>query len=192
MTTKENVNKIIDATFRVLQDVYENQREKGDARKGQPLSRIVFPLKRDGTLRVSEQELRFVFVEQLNNEIGQGWDVYYSVETPTQDTYNFQKEPRQDPCGQSAMFDLVIFDNQFHRIALIEFKANNPCEHDYKKDFVKLVNSEEGNDLDKFLIEIVVNADSGTIESLRAKIKGNESIFKCWSLGKGMEISINK
>lgn len=34
MTTKENVNKIIDATFRVLQDVYENQREKGDARKG--------------------------------------------------------------------------------------------------------------------------------------------------------------
>lgn len=160
MEIKTHVRNVIDATFKVIQDVYENQRENGITRSDNPQSRILFPLKRDReSIRVSEQEMRFIFVEQLYKEIKNGWDVYYSVETPTLDTYNFKEEPKQDPDGQSANVDLVIFNNQFRRIALIEFKANNPKVHDYKKDFVKLNNKEEGEFVERFFIEIIKNDD---------------------------------
>lgn len=192
MEIKTHVKNVVDATFKVLQDVYENQREGSGERKGEPQSRIIFPLKRDDTIRVSEQEMRFIFVEQLYKEINKGWDVYYSVETPTRGTYNFKEEPKQDPNGQSGNIDLVIFNKQSQRIALIEFKANNPREHDYKKDFLKLNNKEEGEFAERFFIEIIKNDDKGTLNNIQGKILGNVAIFRCWSLEKGREIEITK
>lgn len=128
---KKYIEEIICKTFKAVQDAYNYQKES-NPKLGDPnrlkLSQVVFPQKRDKSTRISEQELRSIFVEQLNKKIHEGWDVYYSVETPTFGAYKgFRRgeTPRQDESGRSGEFDLVIFNNQLERIALIEFKANN-------------------------------------------------------------------
>jgi len=190
MSTAEHVNIIIDATFKIIQEVFDKQKECGGIYNESPKSRIIFPMKRTENVRVSEQELRFIFVEQLNKEIREGWDVYYSVETPTLDKYKFKDvDPCVDPNGQSASFDLVIHDKAYHRIALIEFKANNADQHEHKKDFVKLDNPIEGNGIERFFIEIVKGTDNGTISNLRHKIEGFKGCFRCWSLDWAREIT---
>ena len=80
---------------------------------------------------------------------------------------------------------MVIHDNKFKRIALIEFKANNPKSSDYLKDFVKLNEENYEGKVLRYFIEIVKNADSGTSNNLQEKVKGNEGIFWCYSLEKG-------
>ena len=86
MTDKERIEKIIKDTFDVIQKVYHTQRE-GDStqREGdgnhkdfcKSQSRIIFPKYseqyRDSETRISEQELRFIFVEQFNK----GWFYKY-------------------------------------------------------------------------------------------------------------------
>lgn len=193
---KECIEGIIRNTFEAIQDAYNYQTEKApklDSPNRQRLSRIVFPQKRDDTTRISEQELRFVFVEQLNKKIDEGWDVYYSVETPTYDAYSgFSngEPPKRDEKGRSGEFDLVIFDNRLKRIALIEFKANNASEHEHMKDFVKLNNPKEGdNNVHRYFIEIVKSYDNGTLSSLRSKTEGNNPMFRCWSLDEGKDIT---
>lgn len=184
-----NIEEVIENAFKAIQDAYNYQKEnnpKLNDLKRQKLSRIVFPKKRDGSTRISEQELRCVFVEQLNRKIKEGWNVYYSVETPTNGTYSGFSNggtPKPDDNGRSGEFDLVIFDDQLKRIGLIEFKANNASLFDHKKDFVKLNNSEEGTeDVLRFFIEIIKSSDDGTLLNLQYKIKGNESMFRCWCL----------
>ncbi len=190
MTTKEHVSNIIDRTFSVIQDVFEKQKEDGGVFNEEPLSRIIFPKKRNKPVRISEQELRFIFVEQLNKEISNGWNVFYSVETPTIDTYRFKDiEPQIDHNGQSASFDLVIHDKDYKRIALIEFKANNADEHEHKKDFVKLSNPVESKGIDTFFVEIVNGTNNGTYNSLKQKTKNYTGDFRCWSLSLKGEIT---
>lgn len=191
MSTKDHVNSIINSTFQVILDVYKKQKEVGGVPNDNPLSRIVFPRKRKEPVRVSEQELRFIFVEQLNEEIRRGWDVFYSVETPTLDKYCFKNnEAKIDDNGQSASFDLAIHDKDYQRIALVEFKANNAGEHEHRKDYVKLMNSEEGNNIACFFIEIVQGINSETINNIKSKIPDNEDVvFRCFSLEKGEEIT---
>lgn len=192
MTHKEHIENVINRTFEIIKKVYDNQQELNGIKVKGSGSRIIFPLKRDKETRISEQELRFIFVEQLNNEIEENWDIYYSVETPTRDTYYFKGEnPDRKDDGQSANFDLVIHDSNLKRIALIEFKANNPDEHEYKKDFAKLNNVKEGDGLLRYFIEIIKASDNGTFKNIHGKIQGNESIFRCYTLdGKG-EITNN-
>jgi hypothetical protein len=87
---------------------------------------------------------------------------------------------------------LVIFDDQLKRIALIEFKANNASLFDHKKDFVKLNNSEEGTeDILRFFIEIIKSFDKDTLLNLQYKIKGNESMYRCWSLKERRDITVD-
>ena len=216
MTNQEHqkhIENVIKNTFEIIQDVYNHQKEGNKEGLGasSKRSRIIFPYSceretRTRETRISEQELRFIFVEQLNKEIadeGNAWDVYYSVETPTKgDKYCFPQKEKpyynldkdKDGKGDSANFDLVIFDNEFQRIALIEFKANNPSEHDHQKDILKLKQREEivGNPL-RYFLEIVKKANRRTYKSLYNKIKnkGEDIIFKCWSLeGKSGEKDI--
>ena len=216
MTNQEHqkhIENVIKNTFEIIQDVYNHQKEGNKEGLGasSKRSRIIFPYSceretRTRETRISEQELRFIFVEQLNKEIadeGNAWDVYYSVETPTQgDKYCFPQKEKpyynldkdKDGKGDSANFDLVIFDNELQRIALIEFKANNTSEHDHQKDILKLNHPKEldSNPL-RYFIEIVKSADSGTYKSLNKKIKdkGDDIIFRCWSLeGKSGEKDI--
>ena len=124
-------------------------------------------------------------------KINEGWDVFYSVETPTRGAYKgFRRgeTPRQDESGRSGEFDLVIFNNRLERIALIEFKANNASDHEHMKDFVKLNNPTEGDAL-RYFIEIVKSYGNGTLSSLRSKTEGNKPMFRCWSLDEGKDIT---
>lgn len=211
---KTHIENVINRTFEIIKDVYSNQQEKNDQNDSRKKteSRILFPRNcnnKDGKekieTRVSEQELRFIFVEQLNKEIGEdgeNWDVYYSVETPTKGDYLFKEDyPRQeDKDGQSANFDLVIHDSNFRRIALIEFKANNPDIHDYQKDIVKLTNEDEKGAL-RYFIQILENTQEGskrnTLKSIEEKTNpqqdsnwkekwGSEEVgYRCYSLERG-------
>ena len=195
-TPKEHIEEIIHNAFEAIQDAYTYQMENSprlDDPNRQKLSRVVFPRKRDMSTRISEQELRCVFLEQLNKQIAEGWDVYYSFETPTQDAYKgFSKggKPERDEGGRSGEFDLVVFDSQLHRIALIEFKANNAPSHDHLKDFVKLNNAKEGdNSVLRYFIEIVKTYDEKTLSNLHDKTMGNEPMFRCWSLEEGKDVT---
>lgn len=195
---KKHMDEIIRLTFSRLGAAYRNQEviDKTKFEKGG--SRLVFPsyyknLKPTET-RISEQELRFIFVEVFNaycdwNKL----DLYYSVETPTRDTYknfaNSQENPERAVDGRSAEFDLVIFDEQKKRRCLVEFKANNASVHDHWKDFVKLNNSNEANnDVLCYFIEVIKsyteNGEKSTLKSLEGKIKNiiGKISFHCYAL----------
>lgn len=201
MTNEEHIENVITRTFEIVKKVYDNQQELNGKKGKDSGSRIIFPLKRGNETRISEQELRFIFVEQLNKEIEEKWDIFYSVETPTRDTYLFKGEnPDRKDDGQSANFDLVIHDSSFKRIALIEFKANNPDIHDYQKDFVKLTNKREDSCF-RYFIQLLQNTRTGkdeqtdTMQNIKKKKINVENEkkkwgpeivqYRCYSLEKG-------
>ena len=203
-SNKEHVKKIIAQTFEVIKKVYDTQKEEfgNSSEFCESGSRIIFPKYsvryRNGETRISEQELRFIFVEQFNKYCeANKWNAYYSVETPTEEKYVFSKEhikvvpykaDGKEKTGQSAMIDLSIHNDKFDRIALIEFKALNPEESAFAKDFCKLSN--EPTCL-TFFIMIVKSHDNGTITNIHKKIesKGAETEFYCFDLEKGEDIS---
>lgn len=194
---KKHMDEIIRLTFKRLGNAYRNQ-EVNKTEFEKVGSRLVFPSyykeKEATETRISEQELRFIFVEVFNAYCDmEQLDLYYSVETPTKDTYiNFAdstKTPKADPIGRCAEFDLVIFDEKMNRRCLVEFKANNASEHDHKKDFVKLNNINEGdNDILRYFVEIVKsytdNGKRSTVSSLSGKIKNDlgNVLFRCYAL----------
>ena len=207
---KNHINDIVENTFKTIIEVYRTQKEnKKIGTNNNSSSRIIFPLKRESKdkkeeFRISEQELRFVFVEEFNKYCSEKeWDAYYSVETPTSKRYDFSN--KENPCkvdyseGQSAMVDFSIFlkeQDKLTRVALIEFKALNPDKQSYMKDYVKLLNEDQ-----KFVyfIMIVKSANDRTIKSIAEKIKAsydNAGLdteknveFRCLDLGTGKEFS---
>ena len=206
---KKHIDVIITNTFNTISEVYRTQMENQKiGTYNNNSSRIIFPLKRESKdkkeeFRISEQELRFVFVEEFNKYCSKNWDAYYSVETPTSKRYDFSN--KEMPCkvdypnGQSAMVDFSIFlkeQDKLTRVALIEFKALNPDKQSYMKDYVKLLNEDQ-----KFVyfIMIVKSANDRTIKSIAEKIKASydnagldtekKVEFRCLDLGTGKEIS---
>ena len=190
------IDSIIDATFVRLRNVYKTHREGLLESIDKPTDegcRLVFPsygAHRGFETRISEQELRFAFVESFNDYCRkEKANLFYSVQTPTKlHTYSkFKTNPcDKDENGQSAKFDLVIYNDKLERVCLIEFKANNADEIDHKKDFLKLNNvGEGGEDVLRYFIEIVKSYNSGTIDSLEAKLRDNKeikAIFRCYAL----------
>ena len=157
---ESHINNIICETFRSLSEVYPNA--DGESHTANSKSRIIFPPyggEENGELRVSEQELRFTFVEEFREYCNdKKLNYLYSVETPTNKKYFFSdgetvKKIRKKggkieiPCihndGSSANIDFVIYDENRQRLCLIEFKANNPTSDEIEKDLVKLTNREE-------------------------------------------------
>lgn len=206
---KKHIDVIIKNTFNTISEVYRTQMENQKiGTYNNNSSRIIFPLKRESKdkkeeFRISEQELRFVFVEEFNKYCPKNWDAYYSVETPTSKRYDFSN--KKNPCkvddseGQSAMVDFSIFlkeQDKLTRVALIEFKALNPDKQSYMKDYVKLLNEDQ-----KFVyfIMIVKSANDRTIKSIAEKIKASydnagldtekKVEFRCLDLRTGKEIS---
>ena len=176
--------EIADKSFKRLTDVYKCNMEG----KQSDVSRLIFPRYRDSNeLRISEQELRFIFVEVFTQYCDEkGLELLYSIETPSLDKYDFRNTPIPSKDGQSAMFDLVIFDKNFTRRALIEFKANNADEKSHCKDIVKLNNIKEGaDDVLRYFIEVVKNSNDRTTDSLVRKFSNADSvIIKIYSLKK--------
>ena len=159
---------------------------------------LVFPKKRDGTLRISEQELRFEFIHQLLIDKKKWW---YSIETPTMGAYKgfaagdpeCTAEPgKESSIGQSGKVDTVIFDKTGKRTALIEFKANNPKKEDYWKDFVKMNHEGVPNN---YFVQLLESADRATFKNIEGKLDGgketkndrkiNNAKFYCIVLKKG-------
>lgn len=124
--------------------------------------RVIYPLKRDGTIRISEQEARIVCCGLLNN-----LSLYYSVETPTRQRY-VQKGKNKE--GMSAQTDLTVYsveDKSFSRICNIEFKAHNCDKSQIAKDIEKLVRERTtGN-----WFHILKNTNRGTIGTLFKKFQ---------------------
>lgn len=195
MTTHEHIEQIVESTFEVLKEVHSKQKEGYNQYPSGNKSRIIFPQYskeyRNGETRLSEQELRFIFVEQFNrycedNKLN--W--FYSVETPTEHKYIFSERgvKNSNPNmtdnkgeGQSAMVDFAIHDETLKRIALVEFKALNPNKLSFIKDFKKL-NAEPIDDT--YFIMYIKSYDSGTINNLKLKVKSSigKAKFYCYDL----------
>ena len=197
-TTKDNKEIILDIiseAFKHVKNAYELSKEPNSSKD----SRLIFPKKRDESIRVSEQELRFAFVEEFLKYVKKKKkDWYYAVEVPTEDVYDFsdKEAPKVADAGkgQSASFDLVIYakdGSAFNPIALLEFKAGNPTEFAYHKDLAKLENEKEGdNEVLRFFIEIVKNADELTPKNIESKLKDKrqQTNFICYSLTEGEKV----
>lgn len=152
------INEIIGKTANAIRKVYATQQESvTDAitsnRATDQDSRIIFPKysrnnkTNGGKIRISEQELRFIFVEQIK----QIKNLHYSVETPTYYTYKSARDKQEPNIGgsMSGKIDLTLYTepNPDKPIAFIEFKCGNLSKNDTEKklnrelkyDFIKLV-----------------------------------------------------
>ena len=220
---EERIEEIISNAFDRLRKVYETHKEYTEAsctitKPNKNESRLVFPAYYENRIkkgtRISEQELRFAFVEEFNNYLNNHHDInwFYSVETPTVDTYSgFSDVPtinrkKGKGGGRSAEFDMVIYDEHLNRICLIEFKANNAEKVDHEKDFLKLNNEIEGDydTVARYFIEIIktytdINEkETDTMSSLMKKFNikdlqdrikremniclGNKTLIRCYAL----------
>lgn len=214
---KEFVENVISKAFDKVQRAYDNHKEY-DAKKDSVSvsyeeTAIVFPMygehiNLNDKTRISEQELRFAFVEAFKEE-NKNNKYYFSVETPTNSKYLFKGKntPRiiskNKKGGQSGKFDLVIHDENLKRICLIEFKAGNVGEKDFKKDFLKLANSNEDIDITKPLRYFIhlVESDLSSHTKINKENALNwlpdaegltqpacDVIYKCYSLNRKEEI----
>ena len=180
---KNKIEEIADVAFERLLKVYESKTEGG----------IIFPKythgQNKGKLRVSEQEMRFAFVEEMRRECP---DWYYSVETPTDKKYLFKGEPcivpEEEEGGQSAQFDLTIYeDSKGDKVlAHIEFKAHNPDIHEMKKDFLKLVEDKTVDmGIERVFIHLFKSFHQKTHKSIMGKLeecKSNNVHYLCFSI----------
>ena len=161
---KKRLEAIIENSFKAIDKVYSENETRDGAN-----SRLIFPKKRDKTKRVSEQELRFIFVDQFikycsdnNNK----FDYYYSVEAPTQYVYHFYRDDDKVPefsvkkekgdGKESASIDLAIYEKKpdsVNPVAIIEFKKDGCSAHEIAKDFLKL-SIEPGDEVLRYFIMI--------------------------------------
>lgn len=191
MTMEEldkHIKAILENAIVRLKEAYENRKEPSPDVKREECfmvnndmrCRLVFPIKRDKETRISEQELRFAFVEAFNEYCNEKeLPYFYSVETPTRDAYSGfskKKKPRQNNTGQSGNIDLVIYDKNGNRICLIEFKAHNADKKEYLKDFVKLDNptENENDNVKRYFIDIFKSVDTSTLKSLEKKVENTK------------------
>ena len=137
--------RIVKESFQFLQSCVDNSKSilyRND-------NRLYIPTSSNSKLRISEQELKFVFLEKFLAD-KKFKSFLYSAETPTKHLYRFSVKGNksQDPkCvsisqlekdGRKANIDLCIFNCKKERVAIIEFKANNAGVFEHKKDLVKL------------------------------------------------------
>lgn len=137
---------------------------------GSSSEQLIFPFKIQKKVnvdRLSEQELRFLFVEEFKKAFP---DLFYSVETPTVEKYFIGKEyQKMTPSekGQSALLDMCIFkrkDEVYSRILNVEFKHKNRSIKQIAKDILKLIHEEQ----DGAFIHLLNSTDRGTLVNDKA------------------------
>lgn len=143
--------------------------------------KLLFPQKRDGSCRYSEQEFKQMFIEVFCQSIDTK-GLKYSVETPTRKKYSSKGAKFGiDPNGISGNLDLCIHqkgsDGKWQRLHAIELKANNV---DVWKDLVKLAEELKANDSSRenYFIQVLYTADKGTLNSLHQKYDGYKEELK--------------
>ena len=165
MKTIENIIK--DSLFELKNIACENKNENKKQK-----SRLIFPKKREpNSIRISEQEARFLFIRELEIQENKH-SFYYSIETPTNKIYRFSENGKQiEPKigeGKSASIDVTLLTKEndiFCRKHLIEFKQGNV--NTCRKDFLKLLFDIDG--LHNFYINIIEREDLSkrkTLESI--------------------------
>jgi len=161
MTDNLDIEALIKNSFKELLKIGEENAIKQNAE-----SRLIFPKKRDGEKRISEQELRFLLARELEKQD----KFYYSVEAPTEDIYVFSGKKLI-----SARLDLCLYDLNGKRTNLIELKYDNV---EVENDFLKLLCDSETKQ--NYFVHIVDNTDRETIPSIEEKYKKavNHSISK--------------
>jgi len=180
---KDALKEIIKDTFKTIDTIYNNRYgEITDNNR----SRLIFPCyssqnkTNQNLVRVSEQELRFLFIETFckycdDNNL----DYYYSIETPSQYKYVFsekiesgkplpRKADKEDVSPVSARFDMAIYNKNRKIVALVEFKNNESDSDKYEKDFIKL--HEEKEDRICLFIDLIEASDSGTLEGIKKRL----------------------
>jgi len=154
------VADIFDLNKRISENLWHMANENGQPSDLSPY--VIYPKKRDTSVRISEQEARIICCNLLASQ-----KTYYSIETPTKKRY-VQKGLK--PGGISAQTDLTIFGfdgHSFSRGVNVEFKAHNPTEKNIGKDIEKLVREGiEGN-----WFHILGNYDAGTFPALFSKFE---------------------
>ncbi len=180
---KVRIEKIVEASFLRIKEAYNGNSNGG----------IIFPnythSKKAGEIRVSEQELKCAFIEELREKEP---DWYYSVETPTDKKYLFKEEPciipEEEQGGQSAQFDLTIYaDSKGEKVlAHIEFKAHNPDIHEMKKDFLKLAEDKTvDTGIERVFIHLFKSFCQKTYNSIKGKLEEcntNNVHYLCYSI----------
>ena len=170
---------VLDRTTEIVNYAYQYHREfhaNVPLREKEPTTRLVFPRffhgkadKTTGWTRISEQELRFAFVQAFNEYVREhDCDYYYSVETPTESYYTFSKEEngkrkKIEPIigkGQSGNLDLSIYDKCLNRICIIEFKSGYISPQAIKEVKAKLLNKKErGKERDALCFLVYMKKD---------------------------------
>ena len=160
---------ILEVSKKVLTRLNEIGYEK---HKKKSVGQLIFPTKSD-LQRISEQELRQVFVEVFNDD---NQDLYYSIETPTINKYSFGKDDdsiKTNLDGRSALIDMCVFEkendeSEYSRLLNIEFKHDNVAYKNFSKDILKLMHEKENG---AFII-LLNNTNSGTLINTGDKRKG--------------------
>lgn len=188
----------------LVNDAYRCHKE-GEPRGTSGMTSLVFPQystdddesqnkqkKKKYKTRISEQELRFAFVQAFHEyKYKHHCNYLYGVEVPTKDKYLFTEEvedkndktkkrrgynPRIASDGRSGSFDMVIYNDKCERICLIEFKYGTFKKGNFSKDFLKLANPKEGKDAKRYFIHLKkdnVNGEETIIESVKQELKVN-------------------
>jgi len=120
-------------------------------------SKLVYPLKRDGTRRISKQEAKLIFIKHIE----QYGAYYYSVEAPTRKKYL-----STGAVPMLGSIDVCLYE-EGNRKHLVEFLALNPRQTSYSRDFEILFSDEDG--LDNYFIQLLQKANGGTIMNVENK-----------------------
>lgn len=119
---------------------------------------LVFPRKRNGSIRVSEQEAKTLFLYRLLSERR----FCLSVEVPTVETYR-----QKGLTDMSARVDITLIDGNKKRCAHLEFKAHNCTVENIRKDLEKLLREKSIG----VWFHTLENADRRTMQSLIRKFR---------------------
>lgn len=125
---------------------------------------LIFPTKRDGTIRISEQEAKLLFVQHLT--VDQKY--FFSVETPTAETYQ-----QKGKTPMSARVDLTLFGRERKPVAHIELKAHNCEVENIRKDLEKLLRERTTG----MWFHTLYRANGGTVAALIRKFKAAFSLL---------------
>ena len=106
-------------------------------------SQLIFPHSNKGDVRHSEQELRQIFLRNVEEDSDKTY--FYSIETPTEYGYRFsdtemplvKENHEKDDKYESARFDVSLYskNNKDDLLTHVEFKYGNP---DKKAVFAKI------------------------------------------------------
>ncbi|MBF0553356.1 MAG: hypothetical protein HQK96_02225 [Nitrospirae bacterium] len=162
MDKEQIINDIIEINKMVCFDIWRlvdclNKEHLEDS-----TPRLIKPKRREGTIRISEQESKALYCKILNEA---NFNYFYSVETPTEKTYKQKGEGERS--GRSDISIYTHNGNEFNKVANMEFKFGNPECEDIRKDVEKLIREDIlGN-----WFHTIDNINSETIKTLFNKFK---------------------